>query len=402
MTASRSNWTGVAFGLCIACFAAYQQFKLPPALPLLLQSYGYDRTLAGGFMSVYALAGLGLSLFLGRIIDRGHAGVSILIGLAAMIAGSSLALALPENGWIVLAARALEGAGFAVLAMCGPVLANANAAPRHLPIIVGLTAAWIPVGQLAAALLAPAAFAVQGWQALWLVAILGSAALAVWTLSLMRRGALELSAGARAAAGTKAASLPAGRRLSLILTAVIFMLWSGQYFAYMTWLPQYLVEVHGLTPSLAVVGNMVPVVVLILTTLVTGMILRAGVPLGPLLVAGLAVQAAGWWAVSSAAGGWIGIASLVVYGIAAGICPTCFFAMPSALAGQGRAAGPAFGIIMTGRNLGVLVGPVLLAQAFKITGAWDIAAPIFGTITALALVLGLWLAVSLRGARYKY
>ena len=402
MTVSRSNWTGIAFGLCIASFAAYQQFKLPPALPLLLQSYGYDRTLAGGFMSVYALAGLSLSLFLGSIIERGYAGVSILIGLAAMIAGSMLALVLPENGWIVLAARALEGAGFAVLAMCGPVLANVNAARRHLPIIVGLTAAWIPVGQLAAALLAPAAFAIQGWQTLWLVAILGSLALAVWTLGMMRRGALEFSAGARPAAGTEAVPLPAGRRLSLILTAVIFMLWSCQYFAYMTWLPQYLVEVHGLSPSLAVVGNMVPVVVLILTTLATGMILRAGVPLGPLLVAGLAVQAAGWWAISSAGGGWIGIASLVVYGIAAGVCPTCFFAMPSVIVGQGRGAAAAFGTIMTGRNIGVFVGPILLAQAFKMSGAWDIAAPIFGTITALALVLGLWLAVSLRGARYKY
>ena len=67
---------------------------------------------------------------------------------------------------------------------------------------------------------------------------------------------------------------------------------------------------------------------------------------------------------------------------------------------SGRAVAPALGIIMTGRNLGVLIGPMLLAQAFKATGTWDLAAPIFGTVTTLALALGIYLAISLRGARY--
>lgn len=52
-----TNWTGVLFGLAIAVVAAFQQFKLPPALPLMIDRYGYDRVLAGGFMSVFALAG---------------------------------------------------------------------------------------------------------------------------------------------------------------------------------------------------------------------------------------------------------------------------------------------------------------------------------------------------------
>ncbi len=70
------------------------------------------------------------------------------------------------------------------------------------------------------------------------------------------------------------------------------------------------------------------------------------------------------------------------------------------IVGRGRAGAPALGIIMTGRNLGVLAGPMLLGQAFKVTGAWNLAAPIFGTVTSLALVLGIVLMVSLGGARY--
>ncbi len=408
MSSSRSNWTGVAFGLTLACFAAYQQFKLPPALPVLLETYGYDRTLAGAFMSIYAVAGLLLSMLFGRLLARRGAVGPTLGALGLSVAGSGLVLALPESGWLVLLGRALEGIGFAFLAICGHLLANANAPVRHLPLVVGMTAAWIPVGQLAAMLLAPLGFAWLGWQSLWIVAVLGALALAAWTLALRGSGAVELPAAEEAPAQAPGqapgqAPVPAltgARRLQLVIAAGVFMLWSSQYFAYMTWLPQYLVEVHGLSVSMAVAGNMVPVAVLIVTTVLVGMVLRAGVPVGPLLACGLATQAAIWWLIPVTGGGLGGAVSLVAYGIAAGICPTCLFAMPSVIVGQGRVAAPAFGIIMTGRNFGVLIGPVLLAQAFKFTGAWDIATPIFGTVTSGALGLGIWLAISLAGARY--
>jgi hypothetical protein len=75
--------------------------------------------------------------------------------------------------------------------------------------------------------------------------------------------------------------------------------------------------------------------------------------------------------------------------------PTCLFAAPSQIAGQGQANARAFGIMMTGRNTGVLMGPILLAQAFELAGGWTWAAPILGTVTAGALALGLWLSVRL-------
>ncbi|MHA1600806.1 MAG: MFS transporter [Alphaproteobacteria bacterium] len=396
MTASRSTWTGIAFGLCLAYYAAYQQFKLPPALPLLLQSYGYDRALAGGFMSVYAAAGLLLSLPLARVLERVGILGPIMAALALMITGTALNLWAPENGWVVLAGRGLEGVGFAVLAIAGPVLANANANARQLPIVAGLSASWIPIGQLGATAASPAAFAGPGWQALWWLGIAGALMLAFWTATLHSRRAIAFVSPP----ATDRHGSALQQRGSLILTAAAFMIFSGQYYAYMTWLPQYLVEVHGLSPSLAVVGYTVPVVTLIVTNLVFGMVLRAGIPLGPLLAVGMASQAAVWWLIPVTGDGLGGAVSLVVYGIGAGIVPTCLFAVPSLLAGSGRPPASAFGIIMTGRNMGVLVGPVLLALAFKSSGSWDIATPIFGTATTIGLGVCIWLSVALGGARY--
>ncbi len=399
MVTSRSNWTGIAFGLGLSYLAAYHLFKLPPVLPRLLDAYHYDRLLAGAFMSVNAAVGLCLSLPVSRSLARGGAFGAILGALIALIAGSALALAIPENGWVMLAGRAAEGVGFAVLAISGPLLANACAAPRHLPIIAGMAASWIPVGQIAATLLT---FVGQGWRMLWAAGIIAGLGFILLTLRLRARGTVDFSLGAKRAATRAPAdrsAAPGIRRLSLVLAATIFALWVGQYFAYMTWLPQYLVDVHGLTASTAVVGYAVPVVILIVANQAAGALLRAGAPFGPLFALGLAVQTAVWWTIPAIGSDAGGLVSLIAYGIAAGVCTTCVFALPGVLAGQGPGAASAFGVLMTGRNLGVLIGPVLLAQAFEITNAWDIAVPIFGTVTSLALGLGLWLAVILGGAR---
>ena len=179
---SASSFVLIAFGLAVACFGAFQQFKLPVALPVLLDLYDYDRALAGGLMSVYAFVGIVVSLRLGRLIERLGVTIPLLAGMGFFILGSATALAWPQSGFLVLLGRGLEGLGFAVVAIVGPVLANAHASPRHLPIVIGLTAAWIPVGQLTATLAAPISLASVGWQGLWWLAIIASLGFSLWTL----------------------------------------------------------------------------------------------------------------------------------------------------------------------------------------------------------------------------
>jgi MFS family permease len=391
MSADRTNWATVAFGLSLAWFAAFQMFKLPPVLPVLLEAYGYDLVLAGGFMSVYAVAGLLLSFGFGRRIERGGWHRPLLGALAVLACGNVVGLIWPQSGWIMLVARALEGVGFAVLAIIGPTLANRQAAARHLPIIIGATAAWIPIGQLVAVLLAPAALALQGWQSLWGLSLLGCLLFAAWSLRIPKDGAAPETR-------STGADTPQTRRRSrriLVLTAALFCLWAGQYFAFMTWLPEYLVAAHGLGLTAALAGYSLPVGLLILFNMVTGVLLRRGVSLGFLLVGSLALQVAVWWLSSLSLEGWSGLAALVVYGIGAGITPACLFAMPSRAAGQGRAAASAFGIIMTGRNVGVLIGPILLAETLRMSESWALASPVFGTVATLALLSGLYLAFEL-------
>lgn len=388
-----TNWTGVLFGFLLASLAAFQQFKLPPMLPSMLAEFGYPKTLAGGFMSVYAVIGLVVSLALSGAMARIGTGSILALAFTSAIFGNILALAIPDDAWVVLGSRALEGFAFAVFAIAGPVYTNRHAGPAHLPLAIALSAIWIPVGQIAANLLVPIAELGLGWRLGWLATAGATALMAVWTLTIRWRGTADLDLRRRPSGDQ--APIRGEERWALVLTALLFTLWSAQYFAYMTWLPQFLVEAHGLGAGMATVGYSVPVVILIVVGLLTSRWIRRGAPVGPMLAGSMLLQAAVWWAMPWTEGLTAGIVSLLLYGIGIGITPVCLFAMPSTILGSRRAGPGAFATIMTGRNLGVLIGPVLLPQVLALTGVWSASGPVFGAITTLDAVGGVLLALGL-------
>ena len=400
-----TNWTAVGFGLALASLAAYQMFKLPPALPVMLEAYGYDRVLAGAFMSIFAIAGIALSLRVGNGLKR-HGPWPYLIAAAGLfLSGEAIALMVPENGAAMLVGRGLEGVGYTICAIAGPLIANLNASPRQLPLVIGLTATWVPVGQLMASLISLPVVALDQWRPLWWVGVGLTLALAVWGLRIRRDTTMNMTMGnmTMGRAGKPPAGVadrpgddrpgddlpgrgpsPAIERRALIAAAAVFGVWSGQYIGYMTWLPAFLVETHDFAPEIAVFAYMTPTALVLIFCLITGALLRAGAPLIPLMIGSMAVQAALWLATPITGSGWLGVAALIAYGVSSGITPVCLFSLPSAIMGGDRVDGRAFGIVMTGRNMGILVGPVLLAQAVALSADWSLVWPLYGGATIIA------------------
>ena len=451
-----TDWGGVSLGLALSCFVAFQQFKLPPVLPGLLAAFDYPRSLAAGFMSIYALIGLIASVPLGRWMKRRGYRPGLLIGIASTLAGLILALALARFGLALLLARGLEGLTYAIFAIAGPAIATASARLKDLPLVTGLLAGWIPVGQIGAGLLALAAPSLApydglaDWQLIWLVALALTLVLGLfcWRSSHHRDvGMAERPAKAptpvtadtvgrespaksdhkdvEAAAQPRPAAqvAPTGPhlaaplgpavarppRLPNLLAAGIFLLWSAQYFAFMTWLTQFLIEQHHLQPQAAVLVYLLPVVVLLACNLLTGWALGHGLKLLPALLASLILQGL-VWALNPILDGGLGIVALLVYGICAGVIPTCLFHLPHfivahqrhrAAGGNGaRAAakaGPeAFATLMTGRNIGVFCGPLLLPQLLGWLGNWNSTALVIAALTWLGAGFALLLVRELR------
>ncbi|MBP5858138.1 MFS transporter [Marivibrio halodurans] len=397
----RTIWVGLFFGLAVAVLGAYQQLKLPPVLPEMLAAYGYPKVLAGGFMSIFSIAGLTLSFGLGRMMQT-HGAARFLIGAAALAAGGAgIILAAPENGWLVLAGRALEGIAMAILAVAGPTLMTRNVGPRHLALAGALAATWIPIGGLIASAvvdltdrLTPGAAA---WPGVFWLGILFCGLVAAATLAVGRPGsAVDLK---MPVAHKGAAAPDPARRLGLILAGACFFLWSTQNMAMLTWLPTYLSERHGLDGAAAAQLYALPVGLIAVFNLVTIPILRRGVPIAGLLTVVLVAQAVLFLAVAFTpipGHPATGIAALALYGALAGLTPACLYGLPAAILGGANTGAGAFGILMTGRNLGVLCDPLMVAGLIGLPmlagwdGGWGAAALGMAVATGLsALVAGM-------------
>src|SRR3546814_12302952 len=115
----------------------------------------------------------------------------------------------------------------------------------------------------------------------------------------------------------------------------------------MTWLPLYLVEEQGLAVETAIGGYLIPVVLVGIFNLVTGFLLQRGWRAQRLLFGAVCVQAAVWWLLPVTGGALGGLVSLAVYGITAGIAPTCLFALSAQLVASPGETARAFGVTMT-------------------------------------------------------
>jgi MFS family permease len=375
-------WPGVLLGVGVSCHAAYQQFKLPPVLPDLLREFPHDPAIAAGFMSIYALIGLLVSQPIGRWLQGGEFLLRGSLARGMMIAGPltalgcAVALLWPESATLFLAGRGLEGLGFAICAIAGPAIAAQSASPRDLPLVTGLLAGWVPIGQIVGAW---AAWAIPDWRFPWALGL-------GFALALTLVGRFGAKAASRA---LPRETLSLRQKRLLWLGGSIFMLWSSQYFAFMTWLTSYLDLRYGMSLRESIGAYLLPVVVLLAFNVITGWALGRGLPLLRALIIGLLSQALVWIA-APFADGWQGVLLLIVYGIGAGVVPTCLFQVPHRIVGGAARAG-AFGIVMAARNVGVFFGPLVLGVLVKGPEDWTLGFGIFTAITFGAMALAILL-----------
>ena len=389
----RTDWIGLYFGLLVAIFAAFVQFKLPPVLPEMLVLFRYRPEIAGGFMSIFAVVGLLASVKIGRLMQR-QATAAWLVGACLLVGlGAVPILLFPEWDLAVLAGRGVEGMAMAILAIAGPTLMTRNAAPRHLPIAMALAATWIPLGGLLATIVARLS---GTWTAVWWVGLGLAVLVALTTLALNRNGGRRIALPT-AKGGAQDLS-PSDRRM-LTLVAVCFAFWALQNLSVLSWVPEYLVSNRGLPDSTAKELYGVFVIVVALSNLFAAVPLRLGVPIVPLLATVLVGQGLVLMIGPSAGTDWTGLAAIIAYALIAGITPTCIFALPDALLGENRTGSAAFGLLMTGRNLGVLVGPVFIGWVGASAWGWQAAWWSAAASTLCAMLASLVLLVVAKRVR---
>ncbi len=146
--------------------APFNQFKVPPIIPTLIETFQINLTQAGLFMSIIAGIGLLLAIPAGIVVQRFGSKVTILIALGLMAAGAA-AGALSGNYSLLLGSRVIEGLGMGLIGVAAPATIAMWFPPDKQGTPMGIWATWVPVGLVSIYNLAPIMTASLGWQSVW-------------------------------------------------------------------------------------------------------------------------------------------------------------------------------------------------------------------------------------------
>ena len=390
MASGRTRWDIVALALAAGYVVGLQFGKVLPVLPVLQAEFDLPRVVAGLIASSFYGIGAVFGVAVGLLVDRLGTRRMILAG-SVMMALTSLAGALAGSGTLLLAARVIEGFGFATLTVAAPKMIVGATGADVRRFALGAWGTYMPIGMALSLLIATALLEPLGWRGLWflhaglillyLLAFAWATAPRRWQAPAVTRAALDV-AGARATLA----------RPGPWLFGACFVLFSIQWLALMAWLPTFLIETQG--RSLAGAA--------LLTALIVSMTALGAV--------------AGAWLMHRGAARWLLIA--IAY-MAMGVCGTSLFAsftpaaakillavcfalisglLPAACLEGGAAHAPsqalvamASGFVAQGAALGSVLGPPLLAAVTVVLGGWASAwwimlvCPCFGLAAAAAV-----------------
>ncbi|MGO1070919.1 MFS transporter [Lysobacter sp. CA199] len=366
-TLERTDWPAVAAVFFAGLAAALQVGKTAIALPALSLDLGLDLRMGGWLMSVFGVLGVIASLPAGAMVARlGDRGLQV-AGLSAMAVGSALGSQAHSLN-ALLATRVLEGAGFLLFAVAGASVLQRLSRPQDRTVVFAIWSCYMPAGM---ALALATGAALDGWRGFWELNAVLCAAAAVLLWFGVRAGSAPVAATAWRQIARDALAV-AGARGPLLL-ALIFGLYSLQFYAMLSFLPTLLIQRMqvstadaGLLSAIAVGSN-------VIGNLTAGALLRRGAPRWILIA--IASAAMGAAAVGAFALGlpapWV-FALCVLFALAGGLLPASTVGGAAQLVPHPALIAVAMGLLMQGSYIGQVIGPWLFGSVVQAAG-WPIA-----------------------------
>lgn len=380
--------------LVIACgmVAAMQVGKLPPALPALRDAFGLSLVEASFLLSLVQLASMVAGLALGIAVNRIGLRVALIGGLCTIALASAMGSVSP-NALLLLASRALEGAGVLMVALAAPSLLRQIVEPGRMNLRLGLWGAYMPAGTGAALLVGPGVMGAVGWAGWWLALAalsLGMAAAALGTLGWRD----PPSPGAAAAPSARDVHTPPLWARTLRdpgpwLLALCFACYAAQWLVVIGFLPTVYIEA-GVGGAWAGVLTAAAALINIAGNVAGARALhREQAPTALLRIGFVAMGLSAWLAFSDEAGlGPAGrfLAVLAFSGVG-GLIPATLFSLAGRLSTEPRAMPLTVGLLTHGTAAGQFLGPPLAAWWTPLHGGWASTWMVTGAFALAGLAL---------------
>jgi predicted MFS family arabinose efflux permease len=377
-------WVILAVTMLAGICGPFNQFKVPPVMPVLMEVFSINLTSAGMLMSIFAITGLIVALPAGLVLQRFGLKTCGLVAAGCLIIGSVLG-AVSNSYEVLFASRLVEGVGMGLIAVVGPAAISAWFPVKRRGLPMGVWATWVSLGSLLVYAIAPRVESVAGWKSVWWIST-GLTGIAILLYAIFFHLPPDENHSTKK-------PLPFNRqgfgkvfnRPGIWLLGLAFGCFNYAIIGVIaTYYPTYLKTIHGFDLTGASLITSIKMIVVIITAPLVGWLVdKVGSPRRIILWSFIAL--AGFMALPFTISGWMIPASMVLLGILAGAIPTCTFTSISELAGKDVPAGIGMGVVLVGQNLGQLLGPVIFGGLVQSLG-WTAA----GLCTIPVLLAGFW------------
>lgn len=363
--------------------APFNQFKVPPIIPTLIETFQINLTQAGLFMSIIAGIGLLLAIPAGIVVQRLGSKVTILIALSLMAAGAA-AGALSGNYSLLLGSRVIEGLGMGLIGVAAPATIAMWFPPDKQGTPMGIWATWVPVGLVSIYNLAPILTASLGWQSVWWIGSGFAVVMMVFSGLLITQPPTQGPAAAQTQAMPNLKQALANRNIWLL--ALAFACMNLTLVTLGTYYPTFLHEVRGYPLGQASFIASVATLVVFVSAPAAGW-LSDRIGSRRLLFSTPFLVISVLFIFPFHVTGWLIYLVLIIQGLVVGAIPTSTFAAASEIMGKPQWAGLGLAVVLVGQNVGQLIGPVLFGELVQGLG-WAVAGYLMIPFCLLGFVSG--------------
>ena len=386
---ARLAWLVLAVLLLFSIAAPLNQFKVPPILPIIMQSFNLSVGQAGLLMSLYAVTGVILALPAGLIFQRAGFRLTSLLAGGSIVVGAVWG-ALSPNITSVLASRVVEGVGTSLIAVLAPATVAMWFAASRRGVAMGVWANWVPLGSVAMLFVGPQLAQSGNWRAVWWFSALYT--LAVTGIFLIFAKPAPATAAPAAQSANPAPAVESTgrvlRNINLWLLSLTFACFNMAYIGFATYIPTYLAMEQNIPLARAAewasLGAFTSMISAPLAGIFSDRIGSRKIPyLLGLVLSGVALPLAGFVTGNAL------IALIGLQGLAAGLVPPNMYSAAVEVVGDERLGGLAMGVMMVGQNAGMLLGPIVFGALAESAGGWPVAFGSLAPIFLVALAAGL-------------
>lgn len=388
---NEGSWFYLVVILLISIGAAINYYKVPPLMPVLMDTFQVSRSTGGLLMSIFAVASVIIVLPGGLILrSLGPRTVGILASSLTVI-GAAIG-ASSHNFTLLVFSRLLEGMGLCLVAILAPTVIANQFGSRRRATAIGIWNAWYPLSSALIFLSAPILSSLGNWRLVW-----WSGSIFALIAGFMYQLTIKTPRNNEATSRFPLKKLdPPGAMATLshktvLLVAVILCVFGILYTAFLSWTPTFLHQTRGY--SLAEASRLMTIFPFlgIVSALLTVWIFRKK----PESVKTFSVSAFALLTtllpLVCIVKGPLLLPLLVLAGLMPSMIPGSVFALLAFMVNKGKLDSLAMAAVTMAQSMGQLVAPILFGRIVDMTGNWSLAywsllpVGIAGVVASIAL-----------------